>query len=87
MKDKNQGLESIGSILISGKEIIDWKETRGTKQKYFFYEMQRGEIRKKIVNPKSARNIQNGMKASANRQGIAVTIQNHKTYLLIKRTK
>jgi hypothetical protein len=87
MKTEKQELESIGSILFSGKEVLLWQETRGPKQKYFFHEMKRGEIRKKIVNPKSARNIQNGMKAAANRQGIAVTIQNHKSFLLIKRTK
>jgi hypothetical protein len=87
MIKKNQDFESIGSILLTGSQVLEWSETRGPKEKYFFYGMKRGEIRKKNVDPKKARTIQTSMKNAANRQGVPVTIQNHKTYLLIKRTK
>lgn len=87
MKEKNKDPESIGSVLLGALEVIGWKETRGPKEKYFFYQMQKGEVRKKNVDPKSARTIQSSMKQAANRQGVSVTIQNHKTFLLIKRNK
>lgn len=66
---------------------IKMKERRGRKQKYFFYDFQKGEIRKKIVPLSKARCIQTAMKNAANAQGIDVEIQNFGHYLLIKRKK
>lgn len=83
----NKELESLGSVLTRSLDILKWKETRGPKEKYKFYQMQKGEVRKKNCDPRKARSIQSSMKQAANRQGVAVTIQNHKTFLLIKRTK
>ena len=75
--------------ILSGLKIVsdEMRETRGRKKKYFFYHLQKGEHFKKIVPLSKGRTIQTAMKNAANRDGIKIMIQNHGTYLLIKRIK
>ena len=88
IKMKSKEPESIGSILKDLNLIQTWDETRGKKRKYYFEHMKRGEIRKKIILfGQKSRVIQTSMKQAANRTGILITIQNHGSYLLIKRIK
>ena len=79
--------EDLKSILTKAGHAPEWKERRGRKQKYFFYDMQKGEIRKKTVPISKARAIQSAAKRAANKQKILISIQNHGTFLLIKRIK
>lgn len=75
--------------ILQGLGIVsnEMQETRGRKKKYFFYHLKKGEQEKKKVTLSKARAIQTAMKNAANRDGIKVIIQNHGTFLLIKRIK
>lgn len=85
---KTNGLfETPGEILRGLNILPAWGETRGPKPKYFFHHLRPGQIERKTVSLNRARSIQTSIKQAANRQGYDITIQNHGTYLLIKRNK
>lgn len=86
-RNSNKKVETIEDILKSLKIVPPWRETRGPKPKYFFHTMKKGDVLKKEVPLKRARGIQIAMKHAANRQGFDVTIQNHGSFLLIRRNK
>ena len=86
-RKSNQKIETISDILRQLNIPPPWEETRGPKYKYFFHTMKRGDIIKKEVPLRRARNIQTAMILSAKKQGFDVTIQNHGSYLLIRRNK
>lgn len=85
-KKPPQDLEHIRNLL-TGFSPWAMKERRGRKKKYFFYDMEKGQVIKKNVPINKSRAIQSSMKATANRDGVSVSIHNYGTYLLIKRTK
>lgn len=87
MKKFNKKLESIEDILKELQIAPPWTETRGPKRKYFFHTMKKGEVIKKPVPLKKARNIQVSMKQAANNQGLDISIQNHGSFLLIRRNR
>jgi hypothetical protein len=64
-----------------------WRETRGRKKKYTFYHLAPGEIQRVAVPIKKAHTIQTAMRRAARIEGVNVTIQNHGTFLLIRRKK
>lgn len=86
-KFSNKKIESIDDILRSLDLAPPWIETRGPKRKYFFHTMKKGEVIRKQVSLKRARTIQTAMKQAANKQGIDISIQNHGSFLLIRRNR
>ena len=87
MQKFNKEIEPMSEILKSLNIPAPWIEARGRKPKYFFHQMQPGEIITRAVSLQKARTIQTAMKQAANRQGIEITIQNKGTFLKIKRIK
>ena len=87
MKKWNKKIQSIEEILRELNLVPPWIETRGPKRKYFFHTMKKGQVIKKDVPVCRSRNIQVSIKQAANKQGFDVTVQNHGSYLLIRRNR
>jgi len=64
-----------------------WRETRGRKKKYFFDQIEPGKVLYFSVAVQKARNIQTAMKRAARKEKVKIEIQNHGTYLLIKKNR
>lgn len=87
MKKHSSDPQSTEEILRELNIAAPWIEARGGKRKYFFHQMQPGEIIIRPVSLKKARAVHTAMLSSAKKQGFKITIQNKGTFLKIKRIK
>jgi hypothetical protein len=84
MKSTTQSTEE---ILRELNIAAPWIEARGAKRKYFFHQIEPGQVITRPVSLRKSRAVHTAMLKAAKNQGIHVTIQNKGLFLKIKRIK